>query len=110
MRWEDWRWPGNVRELKNAVARRIALGDLAVDAGPSSTRPPAEPSERLPGRDPVAGILALDLPLAEARHKLLVEFERRYAEHVLSQHGGNVTRAAAAAGVARRHFYRLKGR
>ena len=110
MRWEDWRWPGNVRELKNAVARRIALGDLAVDAGPSSTRPPEGPSDRLPGRDPVAGILALDLPLAEARHKLLVEFERRYAEHVLSQHGGNVTRAAAAAGVARRHFYRLKGR
>ena len=26
--WEDYSWPGNVRELRNAVARRLALGEL----------------------------------------------------------------------------------
>src|SRR6185295_1871125 len=30
-RWEDYTWPGNVRELRNAVARRIALGELAAE-------------------------------------------------------------------------------
>jgi two-component system response regulator HydG len=28
-RWESYAWPGNVRELRNAVARQLALGDLA---------------------------------------------------------------------------------
>jgi two-component system response regulator HydG len=37
-------------------------------------------------------------------------FERRYVEQVLAEHGGNVLRAAAASGVARRQFQRVKGR
>ncbi len=37
-RFEDHDWPGNVRELRNAVARRVALGDLAGDS-PSVRRP-----------------------------------------------------------------------
>ena len=28
-RWEDFSWPGNVRQLRNAVARVLALGELA---------------------------------------------------------------------------------
>jgi hypothetical protein len=54
-------------------------------------------------------ILSLDLPLPEARVQLITEFEERYLEHVLA-HGGNVTRAAAAAGVARRHLQRLRAK
>ena len=52
----------------------------------------------------------MDLPLAEARQKIVDEFEARYVEQLLANHGGNVTRAAAAAGVARRHLQRLKAR
>jgi two-component system response regulator HydG len=37
-------------------------------------------------------------------------FERRYVERVLAKHGGNVTRAAAASGIARRYFYDLRKR
>jgi len=110
-RWEDYPWAGNVRELKNAVARRIALGDLAPDpSDPAALASAPEGGPRINARDPIAAILALDLPLGEARQKLVAEFERRYADHLLALHDGNVTRAAAAAGVARRHFYRLKGR
>jgi DNA-binding NtrC family response regulator len=133
-RWEDWPWPGNVRELRNAVARRLALGDLADEPpeAPASeppaaprgapeapfsfppTHPQAAPNPAHPpsprAGDPIARILALDLPLAEAREKLLAEFEERYVDRVLAQHGGNVTRAAAAAGVARRHLQRLKAK
>jgi DNA-binding NtrC family response regulator len=110
-RWDDWPWPGNVRELRNAVARRLALGDLA-DAEPPASEPeaPAAAPAAPPAGDPIARVLSLDLPLNEAREKLLAEFEQRYVERLLAQHGGNVTRAAAAAGVARRHFQRLKAR
>ena len=38
------------------------------------------------------------------------QLERRYIERILAVHDGNVTRAAAAAGVARRHFHRLKSK
>ena len=55
-------------------------------------------------------LLALDLPLVEARQRIVDEFEQRYVTRMLELHGGNVTRAAAAAGVGRRHFQRVKGR
>jgi DNA-binding NtrC family response regulator len=114
-RWESFDWPGNVRELRNAVARWLAIGDLddagvesggnVFDAEPSSSRAP------FPSRGDVIGqIVSLDLPIGEARQKMLDAFERRYVEHVLDVHGGNVTRAAAAAGVARRHLQRIKAK
>jgi hypothetical protein len=61
-------------------------------------------------RDLVDHVLSMDLPLASAREHLLREFEQRYLERVLAQNGGVVTRAAAASGVARRHFQRLRAR
>ncbi len=110
VQWRDYGWPGNVRELRNAVARRLALGDLA----------PAQ-SKKTPGTElPIAGgsalgsyldeILASGMPFARARHTLLDEFEQRYIARVLDAHGGNVTKAAAASGIARRHFHRLLAR
>ena len=108
--WEDYGWPGNVRELRNAVARHVALGDLAgVEAAlgaPAPSIPPADPSS--------AGVLerivAMGLPFPTARRLAVEEFERRYVEKVLADHGGNVLRAAAASGVARRQLQRVKGR
>jgi DNA-binding NtrC family response regulator len=111
-RFEDHDWPGNVRELRNAVARRVALGDLAGDS-PSARRAPsaraaAEAESALDAAfEPV---LALDLPLPRARQRVVDAFERRYVERVLAKHGGNVTRAAAASGIARRYFYDLRKR
>jgi two-component system, NtrC family, response regulator HydG len=102
-RWIDYGWPGNVRELRNAVARHLALGELdgtGVERG-ESTSADGTMLER---------ILALDLPLADARQRLLDEFEPLYIQRMLSLHGGNVTRAAAASGVARRYFQILKAK
>ncbi|MEM9877106.1 MAG: sigma 54-interacting transcriptional regulator [Myxococcota bacterium] len=111
--WEEHSWPGNVRELRNAVMRRLALGDLASPPQPApDPRRPVMPGvsrePTAPMRDPIAAVLAADLPLGEARQRVVDELERRYVHHVLDAHGGNVTRAAAAAGVARRYFHRLK--
>ena len=107
-RWKTYSWPGNVRELKNAVARRLALGELAdseLDPSASSDQP------ALAARgDLVARVLAEELPLTEARQQVIDAFEARYIQNIIEQHGGNVTRAAAAAGVDRRHFYRLRAK
>jgi DNA-binding NtrC family response regulator len=102
-RLEAYDWPGNVRELYNAVARRVALGELAQ----IETARGAPPSVR---GDFTESVLALDLPLVRAREKVVEDFERRYVQRILAQHGGNVTSAAAASGIARRYFQLLRAR
>jgi two-component system, NtrC family, response regulator HydG len=104
--WESWSWPGNVRELRNAVARQLALGDLAAWS-PSSHA--GGDGLDAPG-DPFARVLAKRLPLATARQQVVEAFEARYLDQVLRENDGNVTRAAEASGIARRHFYRLRNR
>ena len=101
---EAYSWPGNVRELRNAVARKIALGDLAsFDERVASESPELS-------ADFLESVLALELGLPAARQRVVEEFERRYVERVLARHGGNVLQAAAASGIARRYFYKLKAR
>jgi DNA-binding NtrC family response regulator len=100
-RWKDESWPGNVRELRNAVARLVALG---VDARAAGTTADSAP------RDVIADVIARNLPLSQARAAVVEEFERRYLEAVLASHGGIVTRAAEASGIARRHFQRLRAK
>jgi transcriptional regulator with GAF, ATPase, and Fis domain len=109
-RFEAQTWPGNVRELRNAVARAVALGDLEgqVSSPTPSPRPP--PSSPAPGADVIEEVLREGLSLAVARQKVLDAFEGRYVANVLQRHGGNVTRAAHASGIARRYFYTLKNR
>jgi DNA-binding NtrC family response regulator len=121
-RCEDYAWPGNVRELQNLVARHLALGELAdleTLMPPSAVRDPLvaafEGSQAAPGRDDcgsapdfVDEIIARNLVLSDARERVLDVFERRYVEHMLRVHRGNVTRAAAAAGLARRYFHVLR--
>jgi DNA-binding NtrC family response regulator len=82
-------WPGNVRELKNAVTR------LAIKL-----------EDPIPSGDRVAGPNQVP-SLSEARRRAREEFERGYLEDVLGRTGGNVTQAAALAGVSRRFLTRL---
>jgi len=84
------------------VNRRVSLGDLA---------PPLEPVEpEGPSSDPIESVLARGLPLAAARQLLVDEFERRYVARAFAEHGGNIGKAAAASGVARRYFQLLRAR
>ena len=113
--WNDQAWPGNVRELRNAVARRVALGDLPTTEATNQADIASQAASVAvhsvgQGGDPIWAILALDLPLGDARQRLIEEFDLRYVRRQLDLHHGNVTRAAAASGVARRHMQRLKAR
>jgi transcriptional regulator with PAS, ATPase and Fis domain len=89
-------WPGNVRELRNSIERLVLLG---------------ESDASLPGGgtlDPLGRAAESGLPYRQARALVLKSFTERYVEHMLASHSGNVSAAARAAGVARRHFQRLK--
>jgi DNA-binding NtrC family response regulator len=55
-------------------------------------------------------MVALRLPLKEARHAWVESFESVYVRDVLTKSGGNVTRAAERAGVSRRFLQRLVAR
>jgi two-component system response regulator HydG len=119
-RFEDYHWPGNVRELYNAVARALALGELAdsnVDwRGPGRSaavrREPTSPIGGVPTStlDVIDRVIALGLPLTQSRELVVDEFERRYIQRVLDRHGGDATRAALASGIARRYFQLLRAR
>jgi DNA-binding NtrC family response regulator len=79
---EGERWPGNVRELRNAIARRLALGELSMpQQAPTLPAVASAP-------DLVESVLARELPFPRARDAMLREFERRYVERVLGRHGG----------------------
>ena len=58
----------------------------------------------------VRGAAGEDHDAADVRELLVGEFEARYVSRVLDAHGGNVARAAAASGVARRYFQILRAR
>jgi DNA-binding NtrC family response regulator len=104
-RLEDYDWPGNVRELRNAIAQRIALGDLAP---PRSQAPRSAPAAG--SADPIQAVIDQGLPFPIARDRVLELFEERYVARVLERHGGNVTHAARASGIGRRYFQTIRGR
>ncbi len=98
-------WPGNVRELENVVERAVAIssGELvtvddlpaevgAAASGPSAS-PPAAELAAMPYKDAVAG----------ARDRV----SREYLVALMTEFGGNVTRAAERAGVERESLHRL---
>jgi DNA-binding NtrC family response regulator len=120
VRLETHDWPGNIRELHNAVARRLALGDLAhtplgARAG-SAAAPPLTMGSQAPASsatisdDVIARVIELGLPLSRSRELVVDDFERRYVQAVLDRHQGDATRAAQASGIARRYFQLLRAR
>ena len=102
----DHSWPGNVRELRNLVERALSLGrasllpELQV-AGNGVAPPPPPPA---PDRGDDA---RLEMPFKEAKAQLVEGFERDYLTHLLERHHGNISRAAAEAGIDRNYIHRL---
>jgi DNA-binding NtrC family response regulator len=110
VRWEREPWPGNVRELRNMVARQLALGELASTTDARAGIERAAPSREACGTFAIEELLEMKLPFTEARDRLAAEFERRFVERTLADHGGDIVRAAAASGIGRRYFEKLRAR
>jgi len=87
-------WPNNVRDLRLGIARMIAARE-ETHAGDGKS---------------FDDLVSADLPFPRARELVLERFERLYVERMLARHLGNVSRAAEAAGIARRYFQIVKSR
>jgi DNA-binding NtrC family response regulator len=113
-------WPGNVRELKNYLERSVSLGtisQLAPRAAGSGGGRAGGPASDAAGdaqadatADAIERLVALHLPLKEARDEWTKSFEVVYVRAMLRMVGGNVTRAAERAGVSRRFLQRMMAR
>jgi DNA-binding NtrC family response regulator len=105
-RLRDHEWPENLRELDGVLERAVARcrsdtlvpGDLAL--GPELPEPSAL---HLPSR-------LLELPYAEAKARALALLDGAYVAALLAKTAGNLTRAAALAGMDRANFRRLTKR
>ena len=86
-------WPGNVRELENVIQKAVILcpgGELAM------------------AHIDLPCIVQLpDQSLRALKAAVVREFERNYLVQLLWAHGGNITKAAAAAGKHRRALHQL---
>jgi DNA-binding NtrC family response regulator len=88
-------WPGNVRELEQVIGAaaamaagdEIAAADLQIAGGPALEE------------GDFAGLL--DLPLTEAKARLVEAFERRAIVRALELSGGNISAAARRLGIHR---------
>jgi DNA-binding NtrC family response regulator len=100
-------WPGNVRELENVVRRMcilaegsiITVRDLPAELGSNSMFAPVLQT----GKSPESGGFGFMI----ARRHYLNEFGAAYLRRALDHSAGNVSRAAGAAEVDRKTFYRL---
>jgi DNA-binding NtrC family response regulator len=96
-------WPGNVRQLRNVVERGITVGwsaeESAQRAHPTGARGTATHGGEIE--------VPVGLPWREARVVWTEQFERVYARALLEKTRGNVTQAAALAGLQRRSLQRI---
>lgn len=92
-----YHWPGNVRELEGVIQRAVILSSSPVLQAEDLDLP----FSSLVGSHPEGA------SFQEAKARATRQFERAYATNLLTAYGGNVTRAAKAAGMDRRTFQRL---
>ena len=97
--------PGNVRELENVVERAVAVasGELVLRRRPAGRG--GGRGERAARRTPAAELAAM--PYKDAVAGARDRVSREYLVALMTEFGGNVTRAAERAGVERESLHRL---
>lgn len=101
----EYRWPGNIRELENLIHREFLMCEeecVIACTGPAYIDERGTTAS-VDGIDPEPSLM----PYARARMRAIEEFDRAYLENLLSQAGGNVSRAARLAGKERRALGKL---
>ena len=88
-------WPGNVRELRNVVEQAAVLA--AGSCIERSDLPALAPAATSGSAPPTTS----GVTFSEAKRQAVDAFERSFLSTALREHGGNVSRAANAIGMAR---------
>jgi transcriptional regulator with GAF, ATPase, and Fis domain len=96
-------WPGNVRELRNLLERAAYM---SAAAGSRELLLPSLPSGGADAGDELFKF-TLSESYREARARIEEEFERRYVSWLLARHGGNLSAAARAVQMDRKHLHVL---
>jgi len=97
-----YEFPGNVRELENIIERGVifcrgnslTVADLQMEGSAAAASPLLESQ-------------MAELPFREAKDRAIQYFHHQYIRRLLEQHGGNISRAAEAAGIQRQYLHRL---
>jgi len=105
----SYSFPGNVRELRNVLTRALALAprrdgrvrfdELVLNLA-SDSASPSSLGYGFPG-------VHAPLPYKDAKQRLMAQFDDEYVQALMRRHGGNITRAARAANLSRKHVYAL---
>jgi len=95
-----------VRELQNVIEHMVVLLEPGSEITPEDIpslgdRPIQDTQTWMPPEVPT------DEPYHAARDRLVAEFELHYLTQLLTQAGGNMSRAARVAGIDRTTLYRL---
>jgi transcriptional regulator with PAS, ATPase and Fis domain len=102
-------WKGNVRELQNVVEHMVVLlepgAQIRSEDIPAVGDHAGEQVRALLPRE-----VSIDEPYYAARDHLVSVFELHYLTQLVTQAGGNMSRAARTAGVDRTTLYRLMER
>ena len=93
-------YPGNVRELRNSLEHAVILAQDEI-------RPEDLPRPMQPAAAPARPAKSGRRNLRAMREVWLAPLEQRYLTELVAEHGGNVRKAAAAAGVNPVTFYRM---
>ena len=87
-------WPGNVRQLENAMVRGLQY----AQAGVIEAQDCGLPTQATPGAPPT---------YRQLKRQVIDAFDRQYLTRLMTEHRGNVSRAARAAGKERRDLGKL---
>jgi DNA-binding NtrC family response regulator len=128
----EYDWPGNVRELEHAIEHAMVLAQRDVISAQDlpfvrqsgigrdpSTVPGLGPAPRITDVEPLRPVGPIvgsatdpraelaELPYAEAKKRLLSQFDETYTRELLERASGNMSEAARRAGLDRSNFRRL---
>ncbi|MGB8472940.1 MAG: sigma-54 dependent transcriptional regulator, partial [Candidatus Acidiferrum sp.] len=96
-------WPGNIRELENVILRAIHL----KSTDQIEIRDLGLHCHSLDPQLPLAVESGEIKPFKEMKKEMIAHFERAYLVRLMSDHGGNVSRAAQTAQKERRDLGKL---
>lgn len=107
-------FPGNIRELENIIERGVIFctGDMLTLSNlglslPEEHRPPGLTPQASPGTTPRAKWEISLTNFKDAKEESIRIFHEHYIRALLTEHQGNISKAADIAGIQRQYLHRL---